>query len=110
MPRKKKKWNTKTKIVQALRRVWFYSPGRSAVVKRCKEGKKYRCEGCKELVDKIQVDHITPIVSVKEGFIDWNTFIDRLALEDETKQQGLCKICHAVKTSTEQEIRKKYKK
>lgn len=107
MPRRKRVWNLKTKIVQALRRVWFYSPERAAVVKRCKVSKnKYKCEGCGEITEKIQVDHIVPVVNPNDGFKDWNTYISQLFVS-ETQQQGLCKVCHTAKTLVEQNLRKK---
>lgn len=106
MPKKKKKWNLRTKITQALRRTWFYSPDRNAVTKRCRvKGKGFKCEGCHLIVDKIAIDHIEPVVNTKDGFIDWNTYIDQLFV-DETKQQGLCKDCHSAKSRVEQELRK----
>jgi 5-methylcytosine-specific restriction endonuclease McrA len=49
---------------------------------------------------EVQVDHIQPVVDPKTGFIDWDTFIDRLFCEKENLQV-LCTACHKVKTSKE---------
>ena len=50
------------------------------------------------------VDHIDPVVSPSQGFVDWNTYIDRMFLEEEG-YQVLCWACHGVKTRDERELR-----
>lgn len=49
---------------------------------------------------EVQVDHIQPVVDPKTGFINWDTFIDRLFCEKENLQV-LCTTCHKLKTSEE---------
>lgn len=106
MIKKRKSWNLKNKIIQALRKVWFYSPERAEVIKRCKiEKNKYKCEKCNQIVEKIQVDHIKPVINPKEGFQGWDIYINRLFVSS-TKQQGLCKMCHDIKTMIEKNLKK----
>ena len=50
------------------------------------------------------VDHIDPVVCPKDGFIDWNTYINRMFLEEDG-YQVLCWACHGVKTRDERELR-----
>lgn len=76
---------------------------------------KYRCAACNKAVGptkvvkgkrvkNIFVDHIEPVVSTKEGFVDWNTYIDRLFCEKDNLQL-LCKSCHDKKSQREREER-----
>ncbi len=50
------------------------------------------------------VDHIDPVVCPKDGFIDWNTYINRMFLEEDG-YQVLCWACHGVKTRDERALR-----
>lgn len=54
---------------------------------------------------KVQLDHIDPVVEVEKGFIDWNTYIERLWC-DPANYQGICKQCHADKSKEEMGERK----
>lgn len=71
----------------------------------------YLCAGCKEEVPasiivngkrtkNAIVDHVNPIVDPEVGFVDWNTFIERLFAEGEDLQ-CLCHACHTEKTNDE---------
>lgn len=62
----------------------------------------YLCNRCKkEFTNKdVEVDHIIPVVDPKVGFVDWNTFIDRMFCERDN-YQVLCKPCHKKKTKEE---------
>jgi len=74
-----------------------------------KMSNRYTCAGCGnmfKLVD-VQVDHISPVVSV-EGFVDWNEYISRMYCEADGFQV-LCSTCHSVKTQNERKARKEYK-
>jgi len=68
--------------------------------------KHYTCAGClQEFTSKdVEVDHISPVVSVGDGFIDYNTFIERLFCKKENLQV-LCKPCHKKKTLAERKLR-----
>lgn len=66
---------------------------------------KYTCAGYSRTphivgASEIQVDHIHPVVDPADGFVDWNTFIDRLFTEAENFQV-LCLTCHKKKSNDE---------
>lgn len=69
--------------------------------------KLYRCCHCKNLFmqKEMKADHISPVVDPKIGFVDWNTFINRLFVEIDGFQ-ALCKSCHDKKTNEEKKIAK----
>jgi len=62
----------------------------------------YTCNACQnEFTNKdVEVDHIIPVVDPKVGFVDWNTFIERMFCDREN-YQTLCKPCHKKKTKAE---------
>jgi len=111
-------------IVSGLRQLHLKWPPKSNVIReaRIKRG-VYKCEGCKQevpatlppkqgnknRVKNILADHREAVVNPTDGFIDWNTFIDRLFIE-ESGYQALCSACHDKKTAEEREIRKRNKK
>lgn len=68
----------------------------------------YTCNKCKKLfvANEVQIDHIRPVVDPKKGFVDWNTFIERLYCGADNLQ-CLCKGCHAKKTEKERKVRAK---
>ncbi len=80
----------------------------------------YKCAGCKKegsatlppLAGRTRkrnnaaVDHIDPVVQPEVGFVDWNTYINRMFLEA-SGYQVLCYKCHAAKTAAERLRRKK---
>lgn len=61
---------------------------------------------CKELykTNQVHLDHINPVVDVKSGWVDWNSFIDRLFCTAE-EFQVLCSTCHDAKTKIEDAMR-----
>ena len=70
----------------------------------------YACAKCKaDFPQKeVQVDHKKPVVDPKQGFVDWNTYIERLFC-DKKNLQVLCTSCHEVKSSKEKTKRKSIK-
>lgn len=62
----------------------------------------YKCRKCKKdfPAKLVQVDHIQPVVTPGEGFVDWNTFVERLFC-DKDNLQVLCTACHDKKTQKE---------
>lgn len=87
-----KKWNQRSKIVAALRRVWRYSPMRHEALNRSNVGIKQRlCESCSRIFNPklIEVHHKEPMM----GILDWNVFIDKLFCSS-TKLAVLCEECH----------------
>ena len=63
-------------------------------------------EGRSRKRNNAAVDHINPVVEPEVGFVDWNTYIDRMFLEIKG-YQVLCYKCHAEKTAAERKRRKK---
>jgi 5-methylcytosine-specific restriction endonuclease McrA len=114
MPKSKKprKLNLKTFLVAALRRVSLRWPPRNAVRKaaRVRRG-VYICNICKEehRAKDVVVDHIIPVVDVKNGFTNWDDFVNSLFVL-ENGLQLICSECHRVKTLNEQKTRRKCKK
>ncbi len=98
-------------IFGGLGKVWMWWPPRNEVKKRCKiEGKSgwFKCELCGVAREKIDVDHIAPVVPVS-GFTTWDHYIaSRFVTAD--KLQGICKDCHKVKTKEENRQRREIKK
>lgn len=77
----------------------------------------YHCASCNEdvplttridgkRVKNVHVDHINPIVDPAVGFVDWNTLIERMFVEDD-ELQVLCNDCHTKKTNEEKAIAKR---
>jgi len=105
-----------TSVMRAGYRKW---PPRYEALAKAKCGRKtnkatgrmaehYTCKGCKKEfpAKDVQVDHIDPVVCPKAGFVDWNTFVDRLFCGVENLQI-LCTTCHDKKTAKERGERKK---
>lgn len=107
MSKKRKKYNLKSRIISALRKIWLYSPLRAEALRRSKVGPKlYKCEHCEQEFDSIQVNHIEPVIDEKEGFVSWDKFINRLLECSPDNLECLCKNCHERITKQQQEIRK----
>lgn len=93
----KHKW-----IINGLRRLSYKWPPRWTIKQDARvERGKYLCNGCKQIVKakEVEVDHIEPVIEVT-GFVDWNTYIERLLCEKEG-YQILCKACHLSKSLSE---------
>lgn len=70
---------------------------------------EWECAECKGLFKRSELhgDHKICVVDPEVGFVDWNTFMERLFL---TEIQPLCKNkCHAEKTKRENERRREVK-
>jgi 5-methylcytosine-specific restriction endonuclease McrA len=67
----------------------------------------YRCNACKEEfpAKDVQVDHKKPVVDPTIGFVDWNTYIERMFCK-KSNFQVLCKPCHVLKTKKERSKKK----
>lgn len=96
-PKKKPKYNLKTKITSALRRLWYYSPQRREAVKIAKE-RGNTCAICKTPSDKLQIDHINPCASTDGSDHNWSAYIDRLFCPTEMLR-ALCSDCHRAVTA-----------
>ena len=73
--------------------------------------KLHKCEACGKLFPKGEMrgDHRVPIVSPNVGFVDWNTWIERWAVEEQA-YDVICVTCHALKTKSERAIRTERKR
>lgn len=117
MAKKKPKYNQNSVIRGALRRAFARSPivleimqaSRRESPRYKKDGTRHKknwvqrqCEVCNAWVSssKIVADHIAPVVSVEEGFQDWNEFVARLWCDPKNLQR-ICHTCHDKKTQEE---------
>lgn len=57
-------------------------------------------------VKETDMDHVDPVVSVQDGFVDWNTYISRLFATVD-KYRTMCKPCHKAKSKIENAERRK---
>lgn len=116
--KKRPPFNENAAIRSAIRRVFSRSPivrevmfkVRREVPKYNKDGSRakkdavqYQCGVCKTWTKStaISVDHIEPVVSVIDGFQDWNTFVKRLGFKVPENLQVICDDCHQKKTNKE---------
>ena len=110
------KW--KNFIISSLRAAMRRWPPKWKALNEAKVGKKknrhtgrmaehYLCADCGDvfIAREVQVDHITPVVNPEDGFVDWETYLDRMFCEADNLQV-LCKACHKVKTNDERKKRK----
>ena len=108
----KKPRSLKQILMAGLGKAWMVWPPRNEVKRRCKVPNKsgwYFCEKCKTEREKLDIDHISPVVSVVDGFTNWDDYIKSKFVEAD-KLQGLCKDCHKSKTKDENKIRREVKK
>lgn len=118
--KKKPKYNANSAIRSALRRTYSRSPMVREVMNKVrrerpwfkKDGSQatkprveFLCSSCNKwhMGKDIQVDHQTPVIDPELGFVDWNTFINRLFC-DVSNLTVLCKDCHKTKTDAEKSI------
>ena len=112
-PAKFKAW-----VIGILRRAMVrWEPKRDALDEACvgqkvnkrtgRLAKHYCCADCGGVfvLRDVQVDHIEPVVDPEVGFVDWETFVDRMFCETDNLQV-LCKPCHKDKTKAEGKVRK----
>jgi len=126
-PKKKRPtFNQNAAIRGAIRRIFSRSPAkieaqmkvRREVPKFNKDGSRskvdavqYQCNICKNWVGSthVEVDHTVPVIEVNEqGFVDWNTFVNRLFCQVQDLQV-LCDPCHDQKTRDERKSRQAFK-
>jgi 5-methylcytosine-specific restriction endonuclease McrA len=116
MPQLKKSWTEarlKAFIISGLRAASRRYPPKFETLNEAKTTKKinaktgrlaqhYECNACREEfpAKEVQVDHRKPVVDPKKGFIDWNTYIERMFCK-KSNFQVLCKSCHKIKTDKE---------
>lgn len=102
-PIRKRNW-----VLQKLRRASMAWPPKNEAKKRSwiRPG-WHKCEGCgaQTHYKDLQMDHIEPVVDPVIGFVDLDTYVDRLFCGIEGFQ-GLCPSCHTSKTEAENITRK----
>jgi hypothetical protein len=106
--------DTRTKaeraLCNALSFAWSRSYLRFEALRAAKVGpNQYRCAGCKKIfkLREVQVDHIKPKIPVT-GWDNIQAFVLRLLCDPKTGLQVLCEDkCHATKSKTENEERRK---
>lgn len=107
----KKPITQKQFVINTLRRAsWRWGP-RNKAKNAAKIGRnQYVCFECKTINPNknTKIDHKEPVVALT-GFVDWNTYIERLYC-DESGFQILCRDCHAAKTLIENTTRREIKK
>lgn len=72
---------------------------------------KYKCNICQGIFGPKEVhrDHVEPVIDPTTGFVDWNTFHERVNPPLEG-WQILCHDCHHTKSAEENRLRRKYAK
>ena len=111
--KKKKQFNLNGYIFGSLRKIWRWYPERKKALQYAEvivSGKKepeYICWKCSSVLPRkeVHVDHIKPVIDLKKGFVDWNTYINRLFVSAD-KLQVLCIDCHKEKSLKENKIRR----
>lgn len=95
------------KIINHLRRIGYLNQTyKSAMEAAHRERGEWECAGCKKTFKRSEIhgDHIEPVINPDDGFVDWNTYLERLFLG---QIQPLCKQCHNEKTRGENSVRAK---
>lgn len=109
MARRKRTYNRHRLLIATWRKAWLYSPERREALEGAKTGPDdYTCASCGKTFHRkeIAVDHIEPVIAVG-GFVDWNTYHDRLFVPPD-RLQVLCKeTCHREKSKAENSRRKR---
>lgn len=107
------KTNLQHWLKQKLRRISYQFPERKEAIRSARVARgKYKCAMCKGEnfgPKEIQLDHIHPVIDPHVGFVDWNTYIDRLFC-DVSMWQILCRPCHNTKTDMENLVRDEVKR
>lgn len=101
-------------LISQLRRISYRFPAIYEAVKKARVGRgQYKCKACGKLcgTGEYHRDHRIPVVDPKAGFVDWNTYIDRLFVRIPGGAIDiLCIPCHAAKTEAEGVIRRPRRK
>lgn len=100
----------RNKLIAHLRRVGYLNITYKSAMQSAHQGwSEWKCCKCGEIGKRSDLhgDHVHPVIDPEKGFIDWNTYMERLFLGP---VQPLCKKCHAVKTKEENKVRKERRK
>lgn len=107
----KKPRSLKSMLMSAIGKVWMYWPARLEVKRRCKNPSRtgwFKCEkgGCD--IQKVEVDHITPVILPSEGFQGWDKYFESKFVTAD-KLMGLCHEHHLEKSKKENKLRRERK-
>lgn len=108
----KKPRSLKSMLMSAIGKVWMYWGPRLAVKRACKNPDRpgwFKCSICKGDIQKVEVDHIQPVILPEEGFQGWDRYIESKFVGEE-KLMGLCHDCHLKKSKEENKKRREIKK
>ena len=108
----KKPRSLKSMLLSAIGRVWMFWPARLEVKRRCKVPNKtgwWKCEKCGQEREKLEVDHIQPVILPETGFTTWDMYIASKFVEAD-KLSGVCHDCHQKKSKEENKKRREAKK
>jgi 5-methylcytosine-specific restriction endonuclease McrA len=93
------KYPPRLKVLNAGKTTYYIKSKKNTDVKRV----SFECSSChtKGLTSKqIALDHVLPVVDVKNGWTNWEDFINRLFC-DESNFSLICEPCHLIKSGTE---------
>lgn len=105
-----KKINKKTWIMSTLRRASYRWPARNEAERKGRVDRGlYKCAMCEGTFrsKEYAIDHIKPVISLKDGFQSWDEVIETLFCDVEGFQI-LCHACHDSKTQIEDSMRANY--
>ncbi len=105
-------------IIALLRKGTMRFPPRNEALKAARTEKKinvktgrmaqhFKCAGCggEFTSTNVVADHIYPVVDPNKGFVNWDTYIERMFCTKDNFQ-CLCSECHDVKSAEERTQRK----
>lgn len=107
-----KKMTKKTWIMAGLRRMSYRWPPKNEAERAARVDRGlYKCATCEGTfrAGEYAIDHIKPVVALKEGFTTWDEVINTLFC-DKDGFQILCHACHDMKTAIEDSMRASYNK
>lgn len=115
-----RKFNYKSYIRSALRRIWLWHPVRAEAIRNARVAPgTVACRKCgvrmkenppKGIKKDYDVDHIVPASESAAAITSWDDFIRRLLEVTANDVRVLCKGCHSEKTKKENEDRQSAKR
>ncbi len=134
--KKNEDWVLQQHMISAIRRLFRKSPMAAACLNEGKREKvtyrkdgsisnarrvEVQCACCGNWFStkEVQVDHMEPVVDIETGFVDWNTYIDRMMCGVKVFKKGdpcpktlqkLCVVCHKAKSKSEVSERAKVRR
>lgn len=98
-------------VKNTLRRASYRWPPRDEAIRMARVARGfYKCAQCSVDTfkrDEVELDHVEPVIPIKDGFTTWDEYIRRLFPKAEG-YQVLCKNCHSAKTMIEDTLRAQY--